>query len=195
MKKKKELPTQIKDPWVKAEPGERAGEKKEFVAPGESPFKHIEHRRKRQYLAAYSLTGSLVKASEATEISRFTHRHWKETDPEYAEAFQLAYAISTDILEDEARRRAIEGVQEPVFYQGKIVGHKSIYSDMLLLAMLKRHKGYADNVNQTISDNREDQKAMAHLRNLPPEKLEQLMELLGVEESDEVKADEDPESG
>ena len=40
-------------------------------------------------------------------------------------------------MEDEAVRRAVEGVPRPVFYQGQIVGAVQEYSDELLIRMLK----------------------------------------------------------
>ena len=43
------------------------------------------------------------------------------------------------MLEAEARRRAAIGVDEPVFYKGKVVGHIRKYSDNLLMFLLKAH--------------------------------------------------------
>ena len=40
-------------------------------------------------------------------------------------------------LEAEAKRRAVEGVEEPVFYQGKQCGVIKRYSDALLMFLLK----------------------------------------------------------
>ena len=40
-------------------------------------------------------------------------------------------------LEDEARRRAVDGVDEPVFQQGKQVGTIRKHSDTLLIFLLK----------------------------------------------------------
>ena len=44
-----------------------------------------------------------------------------------------------ELLEAEARRRAAIGVDEPVFYKGKVVGHIRKYSDNLLMFLLKAH--------------------------------------------------------
>ena len=43
-------------------------------------------------------------------------------------------------LEDEAIRRAREGVDEPVFYKGEHCGNVRRYSDTLLIFMLKARK-------------------------------------------------------
>ena len=42
-----------------------------------------------------------------------------------------------DALEQEARRRALEGVEEPVFCRGERVGVIRRYSDALLILLLK----------------------------------------------------------
>ena len=41
------------------------------------------------------------------------------------------------MIEAEARRRAVDGVDEPVYYQGKEVGTVRRYSDVLLIFLLK----------------------------------------------------------
>ena len=54
---------------------------------------------------------------------------------------------AADTLEAEARRRAIEGVEEPVFHKGEQVGTLRKYSDVLLIFLLKgaRPERYRDN--------------------------------------------------
>jgi hypothetical protein len=46
--------------------------------------------------------------------------------------------------QDEAIRRAIEGILEPIYQHGKLVGHKRVFSDYLLAKILGAHfKDYA----------------------------------------------------
>lgn len=52
----------------------------------------------------------------------------------------MAIEEGTDRLEDAARERAIDGVQKPVFYRGKVVGTRIVYSDMLLMALLNARR-------------------------------------------------------
>ena len=54
--------------------------------------------------------------------------------------------IGADALEDEAVRRAVDGVDEQVFYQGKACGVVRKYSDTLLIFLLKgrRPERYRD---------------------------------------------------
>lgn len=99
-------------------------------------FRKIAHRKKRAFLAAYAECGTITHAAEAAGIDRRSHYNWLNDDPEYAEAFEQAKQMSIEALEKEARRRAIEGVQEPVYQGGKLVGHKRRYSDTLLMFLL-----------------------------------------------------------
>ena len=53
------------------------------------------------------------------------------------------------MLEAEVIRRGAHGIDEPVFYQGKVVGQIRKYSDNLLMFMLKglRPAKFRDNYN------------------------------------------------
>jgi hypothetical protein len=44
---------------------------------------------------------------------------------------------AADVLLAEARRRAIEGVEEPIMHQGQVVTTVRRYSDLLLIFLLK----------------------------------------------------------
>ena len=103
----------------------------------ESLFPAIQHAKKRAFLAAYAKCGTVTHAAEAAGIDRSSHTHWMHSDPEYVQAFELAKQMAIESLEAEARRRATLGVDDPVFYQGEVVGHRKVYSDNLLMFLLK----------------------------------------------------------
>lgn len=84
-----------------------------------------------------SLHGVITRAAEVAQITPKTHRNWLEADEVYAEAFGRAKQAAVDTLEAEARRRAVEGVLEPVFYEGEVVGHRVRHSDNLAMFLLK----------------------------------------------------------
>ncbi len=100
---------------------------------------NVEQAQKSAFLAAFAETGTITQAARAAEISRTTHYNWL-ADADYARAFDEAGKEAADRLEAEAVRRAVEGVQEPVYYKGEVVGHVLKYSDPLLIFMLKGAK-------------------------------------------------------
>jgi len=94
----------------------------------------------RAFLRAYSGLGNITAAADKARIARQTHYDWLNISEEYAEAFKQTQLIAMDVLEDEAIRRAVEGWQEPVFYQGEQVATIRKYSDTLLIFLLKGNK-------------------------------------------------------
>ncbi len=106
----------------------------------EKLFENIHKPNQRKFLAAYSEMGNITRATEEADISRQTHYNWMSQDPEYAEAFKKAERLAADKLEEEARRRAVEGIEEPVYQGGELVGSKMKYSDTLLIFLLKGNK-------------------------------------------------------
>ena len=92
--------------------------------------------KKEAFLAAYAEAGTVTHAAELAGVSRTAHYQWME-DAEYVERFREAERQACDRLEQEVRRRAIEGVEEPVFYQGKECGTVRKYSDTLLIFATK----------------------------------------------------------
>lgn len=71
------------------------------------------------FLAALADTGVLSAAAELASVERTTVWRRRQNDPEFAKACEEALKLAADALEQEARRRALEGAQEPVIYQGQ----------------------------------------------------------------------------
>lgn len=114
----------------------------------------IRHRKKRAFLVAFAQCGNVAQAAELAGIHRTTHYDWLGSDPQYAAAFVEAEDEAADRLEQEARRRAVEGVrrEKSYYYKGERVGVdvETDYSDTLLIFLLKglRPEKYRDNVKQ-----------------------------------------------
>ncbi|MEW6572568.1 MAG: hypothetical protein AB1374_02905 [Bacillota bacterium] len=100
-------------------------------------FHGIRHQKKRAFLVAFVVTGTILNAAQTANIDRTSHYFWLKTDPEYAEAFEEAEKLSADLLADEAYRRAVKGVRRPIYQGGKLVGHELVYSDTLLMFLAK----------------------------------------------------------
>lgn len=94
----------------------------------------------RAFLAAFAECGQITKAAKAANVNRRAHYDWVATDPKYPARFAEACAQSGDALEDEATRRAMDGVMQVEWYQGRAVGTKRVYSDGMLMFLLRGQK-------------------------------------------------------
>lgn len=71
------------------------------------------------FLAALSECGVITAAAKAAEIDRSAVTRLRQDDPEFDKQCDDAMETAIDALEQEARRRALWGVEEPVIYQGQ----------------------------------------------------------------------------
>lgn len=77
--------------------------------------------RQKAFLEANAICGNVSKAAELAGVHRATHYRWIEEDPEYAKQFADSEASFADRVRDMVRRRAIDGVPEPIVWQGTII--------------------------------------------------------------------------
>ncbi|MCA1701257.1 MAG: hypothetical protein LC790_21110 [Actinobacteria bacterium] len=70
-------------------------------------------------------------------IARRTAYDARQADEDFAVAWADVEEATTERMEREAYRRAVDGVDRDVFYQGAVVGAERQYSDNLLMFMLK----------------------------------------------------------
>ncbi|MGO8867339.1 MAG: terminase [Alphaproteobacteria bacterium] len=96
--------------------------------------------KRAQFIAALENGASVTKAARATRISRQEWYRTRKDDEAFAAAWDAAIEIGTDALEDEAVRRAVIGVRQPVFQGGKLVGYVRVHSDFLLNVLLKARR-------------------------------------------------------
>ena len=101
----------------------------------------------RRFVRALSETGSVSKAAALARTSRTRVYELRKVDPAFAAAWEEAEEIAADRLEDEARRRAVEGVSEPLVSAGKLVRDDDgqpitvqRYSDKILLALMNARR-------------------------------------------------------
>src|SRR3990167_2886198 len=106
-------------------------------------LREISHPKREAFLAAYAECGTVTHAAKAAGIDRRTHYQWMATDPEYVKSFEDAHIEACEHMEAEARRRGLEGYEEPVFGSGGQgvgtveVGTIRKHSDTLLIFMMK----------------------------------------------------------
>ncbi len=105
----------------------------------------MDKRKGLLFERTYAATGSMAAAARAAEIPldaarRLRSRLQAESAgrPAPGESDDLARAVSA--LESEAVRRALTGVEVPVFHQGRECGNTVKHSDQLLMFLLKTLK-------------------------------------------------------
>jgi len=100
----------------------------------------------RTFILAYAAAGNVSAAAQVSGISRAVVYVWRARDSDFATAFADANERAVERLEFEARRRAVEGHEVPVF--GSVgagagsgaVGSVRKYSDRLLMFLLQSAK-------------------------------------------------------
>jgi hypothetical protein len=105
----------------------------------------ITESRKKVYLEVLRRTGSKRAAARAAsphadgaEGARSSFRALERRDPTWALAVRAALDDAVGLVEETIAERAVEGVDEPVYQKGELVGFRKVYSDTLLLRLAAR---------------------------------------------------------
>ena len=116
---------------------------------------HIVLRRKKQakFLEHFREKGNMTFAAKEAKCGVSTVHEWRRNDEVFARAWTQALEESTDRLEMEARRRAEDGWDEPVYQRGAQVGVVRKYSDLLMVTLLKgyRPQKFKERVESTVT--------------------------------------------
>lgn len=99
----------------------------------------LTHKKRAIFLASLSECGNVTKAAEAVGVNRVYLYEVRAEDEAFKKQWEEAAKLGALRLEDEARRRAIDGWEEPVWHKGKRCGKVRKYSDTLLIVLLKAH--------------------------------------------------------
>ena len=120
---------------------------------GDNPRSNRTPKTRADFLEALKETCNISKACELSGLARTSAYEWKAEDEEFAADWQKALEIASDLLEEEAIRRAHEGTRKPVFQGGQLVGHIQEYSDTLMIFLLKgaKPKKYMDRLVQEVT--------------------------------------------
>ena len=89
------------------------------------------------FLATLAVCGNVTAAANKADFTRMAAYKRRKDDEAFAQAWNEAAKLGARGLEDEARRRAFNGWDEPVFYQGDHVDFVAKFSDTLLIFLLK----------------------------------------------------------
>src|SRR5262245_44544346 len=98
-------------------------------------------KKQAAFLTALADSGNVRQAARQACLSIQTVYKYRQRDPVFARAWEATLSEAMDtVLEPEAVRRAVEGVEKPVYHQGRQVGSVREYSDTLLIFLLKGGK-------------------------------------------------------
>lgn len=115
----------------------------------------IDAKQKALELTSIGLSRAGVAARLRISSGRITA--WEGNDADFKVAMGEAREAGIDFLEDEARRRAVDGVEKPVFHQGEIVGYIREYSDGLLKSLLaSRRPAWRPNIHLPVGGGADD---------------------------------------
>lgn len=98
---------------------------------------HFTPGRAEAFLQAIETGSEDKEACEYAGITLSGMRGRRRSDPEFDEAYRIARENRKEAYRMAAKRRAIDGWKEPVFYRGDVVGYRMQYSDRMLELLLK----------------------------------------------------------
>lgn len=126
-----------------------AGRKGDPENEGAFEGRHFDTERwTKTFIRVLAETGIVKRACEACGKSYATAYARRAKFPKFREAWLDALEQAADELEYALRERGL-GWKEPIVVQGKLVGHKWVYSDTAAIVLLKglRPEKYKDNYN------------------------------------------------
>lgn len=122
---------------------------------GAAVAQQLTPKKRERFLAALAECGSVTRAAAAVAVSREAVYRRRRADRDFAAGWDAAVDAAAAVLEEEAFRRAHDGVEEPLTCaKGLIRDADGVpvtvrkYSDTLLIFLLKgaRPEKYRENV-------------------------------------------------
>jgi hypothetical protein len=128
-----------------------------------------------EFLKALAETGLVIEAAKKAKVGRSTVYDERQRNEEFALKWAEIEEWTTEEMEQEARRRAVLGVEEPIYYKGELQGSVRKFSDTLLIFLLKARRPdvYRENVKV------EHGGKVKHEHQVLDEAIEELVEGLG----------------
>ena len=121
----------------------------------------------RAFIEALADTGSVAAACRM--VRRSTHGAYHLRRQPGAEEFAAAWEAALDFgmrrIEDVAMDRALNGVEQPVYSYGKLVGTRMVHNDRLLMFMLRNRAPGRFAEGRAKSMNAVDKMELTRLRN------------------------------
>ncbi len=98
----------------------------------------LSEKKKQVFLTHLAETGRVLASAQRAGYAdtSFLNRQRRDNE-EFDKAWTAAEDAGSEALLAEATRRAVDGVQEDVYYKGEVVGQKTNYSDSMLMFLIK----------------------------------------------------------
>lgn len=97
-------------------------------------------RARELFISTLRESCNVSEAARMSGMSRRAAYDWREADSAFAQEWDEAEQEAADKLEREAWRRAVDGTDKPVTFQGVITATYKEYSDRMLEILLKAHR-------------------------------------------------------
>ncbi len=104
---------------------------------------HFSRERQVAFLQALAKCGNVLASAQAAGVSRSTVYRMRRACVHFEDLWNAALLLARPIVEDALADRALNGVEESVFYHGEEVATRTRYDSRLLLA----HLGRLDQLN------------------------------------------------
>jgi hypothetical protein len=118
--------------------------------------KKLTPARVERFLAYLAENANATLSASLIGVTRPPLYALRRVDMDFQLRWNQAYELGLDALEDEAARRALHGVEKPVWHNGKQVGTEIQYSDTLLMFLLnggrpEKYRQRAGDVNVSVN--------------------------------------------
>ena len=98
----------------------------------------ISDKDKEVFLNHYRQTANFTESAKASGRSNRAFQNHRKNDPEFAAECEAARREAIDTLHGALWRRAFEGEEEPILYQGEVVAYKKRHDSRLGEFLLER---------------------------------------------------------
>ena len=100
----------------------------------------FDDRRKLKFLKELAISSHVAHSAAAANVAVSTVYLWRERDPDFFRAWMRSLAAGYELLEMDMLERARNGVEKPVFHDGKEVATVRHYNDGVGIKLLLAHK-------------------------------------------------------
>jgi len=134
-------------------------------------------QQKKKFLRLLAKHGNLKQCAAMVGVSSQAVYKAMNKDEKLKEAVDIARDKAAVVIESEIKRRAIDGVEKDVYFQGEVVGTEIVYSDKMLELLARANIPEYGNVASNLGSHSQPQ---VNINILNGETKTKLADLLGV---------------